>query len=153
MDQAKYSKACTEVITVLENIPKEYYDMIPYEKICFYKYKMDINYTYTYDPEYKNLSEYAIGILMNLHRDYWVTEDERKEILKREAKERLEIEKQKRKKYNVNNIFQNNIKILGKNTENNEFEQSMKNNIALNTELTKKQNIIQRFLSKFRKNN
>ena len=153
MDQAKYSKACTEVVTVLEKLPKEYYDMIPYEKICFYQYKMDLDYTYEYDPEYKNLSEYAIGILMNLYRDYWATEEKRKEILKKEAKERLELENKKREKYNPNNIFENKVETFD-NTIDNEFKQFIKNTVKGNTtkniELTPKQNIFQKIIRKIK---
>ena len=154
MDQRKYAKACTEVLTVLKNMPKEYYDKIPYEKICFYQYKMDINYTYDYDPEYKNLSEYAVGILMNLYRDYWATEEKRKEILKQEAKEILELENQKKEKYNPNNIFKNTIKISEKDVMSESFEQFIENNIKSdenkNLETVKKQNILQRIIGKIK---
>jgi len=154
MDQVKYSKACTEVVAVLENMPKEYYDKIPYEKICFYKYMMDIDYTYDYDSEYKNLSEYAVGILMNLYRDYWATEEKRKQILEQEAKERIEIEEKKKEKYNPNNIFENTTKISEQDTTSEGFEQFIENDIQnnenKNLEPVKKQNIIQKIIGKIK---
>lgn len=150
MDPVKYSKACTEVVTVLEHLPKEYYEKVPFEKICFYKYKMDINYTYEYDPEHKNLSEYAIGILMNLYRDYWATEEKRKEILEKEAKERLKIENKKREFYSPNNIFSN----KEKNVSGEEFKKNIntttKSNATKEIETVTKLTIIQKIIRKIK---
>lgn len=106
MNKVEYGKACTEVVTVLENMPKKYFEKVPYEKICFYRYKMDINYEYNYDPKYKNLSIYALAILMNLYRDYWTTEEKNKQISSKENKERKTIEAHKREKYNAYNMFE-----------------------------------------------
>ena len=108
MNNEEYSKACTEVVTVLENIPKEYFEKIPYEKICFYRYKMDINYKYTYDEEYRNLSDYAVAILMNLYRDYWVSEEKRNDIIAKENEERELYEQLKREEYPNDTLFEKN---------------------------------------------
>ena len=45
----KYARAYTEVLEILNHIPKEEYNVIPKNEIEFYKSNCDKNYTYVYD--------------------------------------------------------------------------------------------------------
>ena len=150
MNNEEYSKACTEVVTVLENIPEEYFEKIPYEKICFYRYKMDINYKYEYDYKYENLSEYAVAILMNLYRDHWVSEEKRKQIIAKENEERLSNEEIKQEKYSADKIFKNKYE----QSENIFFEESNKNTEIVEYKEQKwYQKILNNIIRIFKRNN
>ena len=47
----------------------------------------------------------AKEIIAILFRDYWATETQRNKIIEYQNNERRKIEEEKRKKYNVDNIF------------------------------------------------
>lgn len=114
----KYAKAYTEVLEILSYFPQEEYNKIPKEKIEFYTHNMDKNYKFSINPDVDLSSQYiskeANAILVSLFIDYFATEKQN-DILKNVLRKNQEyVEKIKKEKYNLDNIFNDkdsNIKI------------------------------------------
>lgn len=108
MISEKYACAYKEVIEVLKHTKKEDVCKIPSYKILLYAKYMNNNYNFKIDEnkniEEQNLSQEAKAILANLYRDYWASTYQRQRI---KAKERYDIEKIMKDKYNPDNIFKN----------------------------------------------
>ena len=141
MTNIDYAKSCTEVLTIINNMSIENFNKLPSELIESLKKNKDANYNFYLDYskslKEQNISEFTMAILKNIYRDYWVTQDVRKNILLDEANKRAEKERNKQETFNIDNVFKNmnkpNIKI-----------QSNTNIIPL-----KKENILQKFIKKF----
>lgn len=109
-----YAKAYTEVLEIIKYFPKKDYDKIPKEKIEFYKKNMDINYQFSINPEIdlseQNVSKETGAIIVKLFRDYFATEQQKEQLkeLIRLKEKKCEIEK--REKYNLDDLFKNNVK-------------------------------------------
>lgn len=107
--EKKYAKAYTEVIEILKHIPKEEYDKIPETEIQFYENNCDKNYKYVYD-ENKTIKEQPISreanaVIISIYMNYFANEKQKgiiNEILKQNS---INSEKEKKEKYDVNNIF------------------------------------------------
>ncbi len=82
IDEKEYSRAFKEVLVILNFIPKEDYDKIPNDVILTLQESQD-----------------------NFYRDYWASEEERKMLISEENNERKQLEYEKRKKYNPDDIF------------------------------------------------
>lgn len=104
------AKAYTEVIEVLKYMSKEETDKIPRKVIQYYMDNMDINYDFRIDPKRsfseQNLSSKAKTVLAIFYRDYWATEEQREKIKQKEKNDLYRLEVEKRKNYDVNNIFE-----------------------------------------------
>ena len=106
-----YAKAYTEVLEIIKHFSEEDYAKIPEEKIEFYKKNMDTNYKFTIDPEIdlseQNISKEANAVIVNLFREYFATEEQKVKINEILELNRLKSEKEKREKYNPEDIFKN----------------------------------------------
>lgn len=113
-EEKEYRCAYKEVVTILDVFSEEIGDLIPNDKIEFYKSNMDMNHEFEFDDTKEILEQNILYptrcILANLFRDYIATEEDRAEILKEEQEELNQIEEEKRKKYNPDDIFKNNPK-------------------------------------------
>ena len=100
----KYSIAYSEVLEILKHISKEDYEKIPKSKIELYKTNANKDYVFNYNPtktlDEQNVSKIAKGIIAILFRDYWATPEQREKIIKKQNNDRIQIEKEKTKKYN-----------------------------------------------------
>ena len=118
----KYAKAYTEVIEILKHIPKEEYDKIPETEIQFYENNCDKNYKYVYD-ENKTIKEQPISreanaVIISIYMNYFANEKQKgiiNEILKQNS---INAENEKKKKYDINNIFSKENNINSNNIEN-----------------------------------
>jgi len=105
----EYSKAVVEVLNILERLPSKEVDKIPKKLLEFFKkvaledYKPQLDFS-------KNLNEIELmektkDILAMLYRNYWCSEEERKEydilLNENEKKYREELEE----KYSVENLL------------------------------------------------
>ena len=85
-----YSKAYVEVLEILKYIPKEDSEKIPkdimytLEKCADKEYIFKINKSVPFEEQ--KLMEETKDILANFFRDYWATEEEKEELLKKEFK-------------------------------------------------------------------
>ena len=113
--ESDYRCAYKEVITILNVIDFRLKKMIPKEKIEFYEKNLDKSHSFEYDYS-KSINEQNIlyptrCIIANLFRDYIATDKDRVEIIKREKEEIRKIEEEKKKRYNVDSIFSNDVEL------------------------------------------
>lgn len=109
-----YSRACTEVIEILNNMCDEDRTKIPSELLIELENNSDKEYEFSLDYS-KELTEQVLlpetrAILYNLFVDYLATKQKRREYRENERKRMLKLEDEKRKKYSPDNIFGNNKK-------------------------------------------
>lgn len=140
MDES-YRKGLAEVYEILKYANKESLDKIPESFKKFIKENKS-DYIAKINPE-KDLKEqdllYETKVILSvLYRDYWASQDERKQLLEEEKAELIDIENEKKEKYNSNNIFEN------KNNETKENLEEVKS-------LVIKESLIKKILSKIRK--
>lgn len=106
-----YPKAYKEIIEILKyvseesvnKIPKEMRDMFEAEQLKTYNFQIDTEKTF----EEQDILEETKAILANIFRDYWATDYQKAKIIEKENQDREELERQKRAKYNPNDIFNN----------------------------------------------
>lgn len=104
IDMIEYEKAFTEVLEVLNYLPKEDREKIPFNILqALYKnkskeYVFIINRTKPLKEQ--KLSKVTKAILVNFYRDYWATEYERKIIKEKQRLDLFILEENKRKAYN-----------------------------------------------------
>lgn len=119
-----YARAYAEVYEILKHLNVEEISKIPKEKIDFYNANRDKDYKFKINPainlEKQEFSSKTYAIIISLFRNYFAT-DGQKASLDDILKYNQEIkEKQKRERYNPDQIFKdkrkNNINII---TENN----------------------------------
>ena len=113
MIDIKYANAYSEVLEILKYISIEDYNKIPENKIEFYKKNANSEYYFEYNPEKtlqeQNVSKLARGIIAILFRDYWASDIQREKIIEKQNFDRRVLEEEKRKKYNIDNIFNKSI--------------------------------------------
>ena len=106
MVDSKYGIAYNEVLEILKYIPKEDYNKIPREKMDLFKEYASKDYVFKYNPsktlEEQNVSKIAKGIIAILFRDYWATQIQREKIINKQNNDRIEREREKIEKYNLN---------------------------------------------------
>lgn len=156
MMEDNYSKAYKEIVEILKyipeesvnKIPKDMRDMFEAEQLKTYNFQIDTEKTF----EEQELLEETKAILANIFRDYWATDYQKARIIEKENQDREEWEKQKREKYNPNDIFKNRNTSIITTSNNNDISQDIQEqlNEEYNKNLpieVKKQNIFQRLLS------
>ena len=111
MTNNTYARAYTEILEIIKYFPKEEYAKIPKEKIEFYKENMDANYNFTINPEIdlskQNISKEANAIMVNLFKEYFATEEQKTKINEILELNQKKSEKEKREKYNPEDLFKN----------------------------------------------
>lgn len=111
MENIEYANAYSEVLEILKNISKEDYEKVPSEKIDLFEKNANKNYNFQYNTnltlDEQNVSKRAKAIIAILFRDYWATPEQREKILAKQNYDRIQIEKDKQKQYDVDNIFKN----------------------------------------------
>ena len=104
-----YAKAYTEVIEILSHFSDEEYEKIPRERIEYYENNMDKDYIFNIDPDKElseqNISQEANAIMISLFRDYFADEVQKKNLNHLLNQNQQTLEKEKRKKYNPENLF------------------------------------------------
>lgn len=105
----EYAMAYKEVIEILKYVPDEDVQKIPEEKLQFYKSNMDNEYNYKLDMtkefEEQEMSDITKAILANIFKDYWANPYQKERIEAKEKSDMENLEEEKRKKYNPDNIF------------------------------------------------
>lgn len=148
MMEDNYSKAYKEIVEILKYVPEESVNKISKEMRDMFEAEMDKNYSFEIDTakpfEEQELLEETKAILANIFRDYWATDYQKARIIEKENQDREEGERQKREKYNPNDIFKN------RNVNNNitqnvqeQLSEEYNKNLPMKVQ---KQNIFQRLL-------
>lgn len=105
-----YECSYVEVLEILKYIPREEYEKIPKDYIKFYNENKDKNYKYKYNKNSPKTLRKTDAIIIYLYKNY-IASNEEKDRIEKSLKlnsQRAEIEK--RKKYNLDNIFKKNKK-------------------------------------------
>ena len=110
-----YEKVLREVEYILQQFPKEIQNKIPDDFRNDIIKNMDVTYipeTYNKNKtlDEQNISEETKKILALIYRNYLVSDEERKKLITEENNIREKLEKKKRKKYSVEDIFNNKTK-------------------------------------------
>ena len=127
----EYSIAATEILDVLEHLPKRIVGKIPTKFMEFLKSVSDSDYEvkidYSKGLDKIELQDKSKALLAMIYRNYLCTEQERKEfdeiLLENERKYQEEL----RRKYNPDNIFkkeEEKIEVLEGNTQLIEYKES-----------------------------
>lgn len=109
----EYAKAYTEILEIFKYFPEKLLKKIPKDTIKMYFDNRDKNYIYYFDSqkdfEEQEVSQLTKVLIANIFIKYWATDQEKKKIDEYDKKQFEIIENEKRKKYNPNEIFNNNI--------------------------------------------
>ena len=109
VSEIEYKRAFTEVLAILNLISDEYYNKIPKDIILTLEKMRDDSYNYQLEFNKKfneqKVSEVSKAILSNFYRDYWATDIEKNKIIEEEKTKRIQVENEKREKYNPDDIF------------------------------------------------
>lgn len=105
MMKTKYANAYTEVYEILKCLNEEEYNKIPKELLEVIEENRNLYYEYIVNEE-QDLSKQPMlietkALLLNIFRDYLATPEQQEKIKKWQAEDRLEIEKKKQEKYNI----------------------------------------------------
>lgn len=122
MISVEYANAYSEVLEILKYISKEDYEKIPNSKIELFESNHNEDYIFKYNPnktlDEQNVSKTAKAIIAILFRDYWATEIQKEKIINKQNYDRMKLEEEKKRRYNLDNLFKNNEKkIIMNNTE------------------------------------
>ncbi len=106
-----YSKAYKEVLEILKYFPEKDVKKIPQKVIKTFETNADLDYKVNINEKtnFENielLSE-TKALLVNLFRDYWATESQREKILVTQKYLEEELENEKKRKYNPDNLIKN----------------------------------------------
>ena len=114
MVNEKYSIAMCETLRYLKGINQDDLNKIPSKFIKFLNDNSSKNYEcdfdYTKPLKELNISEEARGIIAMICLNYWCITDEQKENFKSHlTKNELKFQKEMRRKYNPDNLFNNKV--------------------------------------------
>ena len=134
-----YPKAYTQVLEILKYMPTDDVNKIPKELIETFKNKKDNNYTFTIDED-QDFSKLKIlneteAIMVNIFRDYWASPEQYAKIRAKQQYDMQIMEEEKKKKYNVDNIFKDrkerNIEYTNNNVQMIEYKESILKRIII----------------------
>ena len=156
MMEDNYLKAYKEIVEILKYVPEESVNKIPKEMREMFELEMDKNYSFEIDTtkpfEEQELLEETKAILANIFRDYWATDYQKAIIIEKENQDREEWERQKKEKYNPNDIFKNNNTSTNDNKINQDVQEQLNEEYNKNLPMeVQKQNIFQRLISFIKK--
>lgn len=123
-----YANAYKEVLEVLNNLVEHDYEKIPQKYIEFLKKNCNSNYEFKYDISKpfneQNLSDYAKYVLFGLFEKFGATDTQKLKIKSFKTNYINDLEKQKREKYNPNDIFK-------KKESKTDITENIKNNLQM----------------------
>ena len=105
------SKIYSEVYAVLNVLGNEYINKIPSTIYQYIVDEKDNSVQMCYDVnktiDEQKISEETLMFISYLNLQYWCSEDEKQELLKKYKQNDERIEKELKEKYNVDNLFKN----------------------------------------------
>lgn len=121
MVKTNYANAYKEVLVILDNLIKEDYNKIPREYIEFLTDNCNNDHEFKYDNskafEEQELLDDTKYILFGLFEKFGATELQKEKIKAFKNSYYNQLEKEKREKYNSDNLFKNASKTEVSNTE------------------------------------
>lgn len=149
MVKTEEANSYKEVLCVIKKLVKEDYNKIPNDYIIFLEENCNMEYEFEYDDlkpfNEQEISERAKYILFGIFAKYGATEKQKNIIKNFKENYNNQLEEQKRKRYNPENIFSNKQeKSIGKNIN----EQNVEMVVYKETIIQK---IIKRIITIFKK--
>lgn len=150
-----YAKAYKEIVEILKYVPEESVNKIPKdmrnifeaEQLKTYNFKIDTEKSF----EEQELLEETKAILANIFRDYWATDYQKARIIEKENQDREEWERQKREKYNPNDIFKNRNTTTNDNNISQDIQEQLNEEYNKNLPMEVKENYYKKIINFFKK--
>ena len=113
-----YRKALVELEAVINTLDENEYKKIQQKLLHAISENKDENYVYQYNKDLR-YEEWSFmpetkDLLYNILKKYLLTEEEKQHLKEKERLAEIQIEKEKRQKYNPDNIFKDNKNIVEK---------------------------------------
>ena len=109
----EFAEASAEINEILKYLPKEEVEKIPSKLREFFKEVASKDYVTNINPDLpldkQQIKEKTKDIIALIYRNYWCSEEERKELDQKLIENDKKFEEELREKYNPDNIFKNNV--------------------------------------------
>ena len=109
----EFAEASAEMNEILKYMPDEEIEKIPSKLREFFKEVESKDYVTNINPDLpldeQNIKEKTKDIIALIYRNYWCSEEERKELDQKLIENDKKFEEELREKYNPDNIFKNNV--------------------------------------------
>lgn len=109
----EFAEASSEINEILKYMPNEEIEKIPSKLREFFKEVASKDYVTNINPDLpldeQQIKEKTKDIIALIYRNYWCSEEERKELDQKLIENDRKFEEELREKYNPGNIFKNNV--------------------------------------------
>lgn len=109
----EFAEASAEINEIFKYLPKEEVEKIPSKLRDFFKEVSSKDYVTNINPnmplDKQQIKEKTKDIIALIYRNYWCSEEERKELDQKLIENDKKFEEKLREKYNPDNIFKNNV--------------------------------------------
>ena len=109
----EFAEASAEINEIFKYLPKEEVEKIPSKLREFFKEVSSKDYVTNINPnmplDKQQIKEKTKDIIALICRNYWCSEEERKELDQKLIENDKKFEEELREKYNPDNIFKNNV--------------------------------------------
>lgn len=109
----EFAEASAEINEILKYVPKEEVEKIPSKLREFFREISSKDYVTNINPnmplDKQQIKEKTKDIIALIYRNYWCSEEERKELDQKLIENDKKFEEELREKYNPDNIFKNNV--------------------------------------------
>ena len=109
----EFAEASAEINEIFKYLPKEEVEKIPSKLREFFKEVSIKDYVTNINPnmplDKQQIKEKTKDIIALIYRNYWCSEEERKELDQKLIENDKKFEEELREKYNPDNIFKNNV--------------------------------------------
>ena len=109
----EFAEASAEINEIFKYLPKEEVEKIPSKLREFFKEVSSKDYVTNINPDLpldkQQIKEKTKDIIALIYRNYWCSEEERKELDQKLIENDKKFEEELREKYNPDNIFKNNV--------------------------------------------
>ena len=109
----EFAEASAEINEILKYMPSEEIEKIPSKLREFFREVASKDYVTNINPDLpldaQEIKEKTKDIIALIYRNYWCSEEERKELDQKLIENDRKFEEELREKYNPDNIFKNNV--------------------------------------------
>ena len=109
----EFAEASAEINEILKYMPSEEIEKIPSKLREFFREVASKDYVTNINPDLpldeQQIKEKTKDIIALIYRNYWCSEEERKELDQKLIENDKKFEEELREKYNPDNIFKNNV--------------------------------------------
>lgn len=109
----EFAEASAEINEIFKYLPDEELKKIPSKLRDFFKEVSSKDYVTNINPDLpldkQQIKEKTKDIIALIYRNYWCSEEERKELDQKLIENDRKFEEELREKYNPDNIFKNNV--------------------------------------------